>query len=197
MLTKSSFSYSKRLLLGRLILTLFGAGMICLGLSVSASAATIVGDNSNNTLNGTAYSDSIYGKGGNDWINGKDNGDYMYGDAGNDSLFGGAGGDWMYGGEGDDGWQCVTDLGYLNGTPPSCSMEGGYGVDVINGGPGTDFIVGQQDTDYLHGDDDGYQDFIYSYGDGVYDFVYSNWDYCYVDSYDVIIGYCDIEMVIG
>lgn len=66
------------------------------------SGITIQGDNTAETLSGSAGNDEIYGGGGNDSISGGGGNDNLFGDDGNDSIFGGAGNDRIYGGGGDD-----------------------------------------------------------------------------------------------
>ena len=64
--------------------------------------ATITGNNSNNTINGTGQDDVIYGLDGNDNLNGGNGDDALYGGDGNDTLTGGNGADLLVGGTGND-----------------------------------------------------------------------------------------------
>lgn len=107
----------------------------------------IFGDETGETLDGGAGSNTIYGRGGDDVITGgrdslasrdinntipvsqledqtesDDGGDALFGGDGNDTIFGGAGNDILDGGEGDD------------------VMSGQEGIDVFIGGAGTDTV---------------------------------------------------------
>ncbi|MCP4316529.1 MAG: calcium-binding protein [Hyphomicrobiales bacterium] len=79
--------------------------------------ATITGNGTSETLNGTAESDLIDGRGGNDTINGL---------AGEDEIIGGRGHDTLNGGDGDD-------LFLYDGT--------NNGFDTLNGEAGTDVAM--------------------------------------------------------
>lgn len=89
--------------------------------------AIIIGDDKNNTLNGTSVDDAIIGKGGNDTLRGLGGNDFLLGDgggdSGNDSLFGGAGNDVLDGGE-------FTD-----------ELTGGTGNDIYYVGPELDYVI--------------------------------------------------------
>lgn len=139
--------------------------------------ALIEGDNTANTLNGTASSDIIRGFGGNDTLRGL---------AGNDSLFGGVGADRMFGGLGNDLFQVDTasdrifetanqgrdtvrssinyilganleDLtlvgGALNGTGNGLNnvVTGNGNENTLSGGGGNDILVGGEEDDHLFG----------------------------------------------
>lgn len=77
---------------------------------------TYYGNESNNNIRVSIWSDSIYGYGGNDLLNGR---------AGNDFISGGNGDDTLKGVGGDD--YIVT----------------GLGVDIVDAGSGDDYITGQ------------------------------------------------------
>jgi Ca2+-binding RTX toxin-like protein len=62
----------------------------------------ITGDDSGDTLYGTAYADTITGGSGSD---------YIYGNGGNDIIIGGAGNDHLYGGTGDDTYVFTSGFG--------------------------------------------------------------------------------------
>ena len=81
--------------------------------------ANINGNNSNNTLIGTAFADFIYGRGGNDTIDAGDGDDVVDGGSGNDTLKGGLGNDLLFGGANDD------------------RLNGGDGNDQLDGGSGS------------------------------------------------------------
>lgn len=91
----------------------------CFGLE-----ATIIGDNSTETLNGTPGNDVIVGQGGNDTINGRGGDDLICGGAGVDKLYGHAGNDKLNGGLSSDscyggaGVNALVSCGSSNPPPP-------------------------------------------------------------------------------
>lgn len=89
--------------------------------------ATIIGDATDQIINGTDESDVIVAKGGNDIVDAK---------KGNDRVCGGPGGDTLYGGDGDD------------------RIFGEGGQDVLWGGAGNDLLDGAGNNDTLHGGED-------------------------------------------
>jgi serralysin len=82
--------------------------------------ATIVGNNGNNTLSGTANNDFIDAKAGNDLLYGFAGNDTLEGRDGKDNLYADKGNDILRGGNGDD------------------FLDGGFGVDTLTGGAGKD-----------------------------------------------------------
>jgi len=103
-----------------------------------ASAATLVGDEADNTLVGTDGPDYILGHQGNDTLRGKAGRDLIRGGQGNDTEHGGAGSDVIFagpgidvvmGGRGDD-----TIFARARGDVPE------PGADTVFGGPGDDTI---------------------------------------------------------
>lgn len=82
--------------------------------------ANINGNNSANTLAGTASADVINAKGGADTVNAGDGDDVVDGGDGSDILNGERGNDRLIGGEGDD---------TLNGGEGNDRLEGGAGID--------------------------------------------------------------------
>jgi VCBS repeat-containing protein len=84
--------------------------------------AIIIGNNSNNTINGTSGSDLILGNGGNDIINA------------------GAGHDWVFAGSGND---------IVNGGDGNDVLFGETGNDTLNGGRGSDYVFGNSGNDTL------------------------------------------------
>ncbi len=82
--------------------------------------ANINGNNSSNTLIGTAFADTINAKGGNDTVDAGDGDDFVDGGSGNDILKGGLGHDLLFGGDGTD---------RLNGGDGNDQIDGGAGVD--------------------------------------------------------------------
>lgn len=90
----------------------------------SAVAATIIGDDTGEMLEGTNNDDDIFGNGGQDEILGKD---------GADDVEGGTGGDDI---KGEDGWD---------------HLEGGPGNDVVRSGDGHNTLIGDAGQDDLQG----------------------------------------------
>jgi Ca2+-binding RTX toxin-like protein len=84
---------------------------------------TITGDNSNNTLTGTAIAETIYGLGGSDTLTGGGGNDTLDGGTGSDKLYGGSGADLLKGGDGND------------------TLRGDSGRDEAWGGTGADTFV--------------------------------------------------------
>ena len=124
-----------------------GTGQMCGG-----EAATFVGNDNPETINGTSGKDVIVALGGNDTINGKGGDDVIctgsgkdktYGGAGHDTINTGGGKDIAYGGAGDDGlWGDPSADGAnekLFGQTGNDFMAGYAGDDLINGGSGTDW----------------------------------------------------------
>ncbi len=123
----------------------------------------LVGDETNNTLEGTAAADTIAGGLGDDIITGGDGDDILRGDlnsrdpqdaelGGNDILFGGAGSDRIGGKAGND------------------ILSGDAGDDFIWGDAGDDIIMGVTGNDVLVGDNmsggSGSDLFVFGNGDG-------------------------------
>lgn len=104
--------------------------------------ATIIGNDSANTLYGTSGSDAIYGRGGNDTLRGYGGDDRLYGESGNDRLYGGYGNDWLFGGIGDD---------YLKGEWGNDTLYGDSGNDILYGDIGSDRLFGGAGNDQLYG----------------------------------------------
>jgi Ca2+-binding RTX toxin-like protein len=90
---------------------------------MESSMATIVGDEDDNFLSGTAGSDSIFGEGGDDFI---------AGNGGDDLLEGGSGRDQLHGGDG------IDTVSYLG-------LEGGVHVDLGTG----DGYTGEAAGDFI------------------------------------------------
>lgn len=100
--------------------------------------ATIYGNDSANTINGTAYSDTIYTKGGNDKAYGLGGNDNIIDWSGSDTLYGGAGNDTL-----DGGWNDRT-TDYLYGESGNDRLDGGRGDqtrDYLYGGGDSDNFV--------------------------------------------------------
>ena len=79
--------------------------------------ATICGDNTNETIEGTDEDDVIHGGQGRDTIHGKGGQDTICGGQDNDTIYGGDGRDWLSGGGDRD------------------TLHGGKGGDFLTGGP--------------------------------------------------------------
>jgi hypothetical protein len=123
-------------------------------------SCTIVGDDSDNTLNGTSGDDVICGFGGNDIIRGKGGSDLIYGDAGSDEIRGGGGNDAAKGGGGKDvirgaGGNDILEGGKRNDTLSGGSgrdkLSGNAGFDILKGGDGRDSLMGGSGDDILKG----------------------------------------------
>ncbi|MEM9214533.1 MAG: DUF4347 domain-containing protein [Cyanobacteria bacterium P01_F01_bin.150] len=102
----------------------------------------ILGDSSNDVLNGGSQKDEIRGAEGNDVINGGTNDDRLFGGKGNDLVNGGSGNDLIRGNSGNDN---------LNGGDGDDRIFGGRGRDVIIGSDGDDRLYGQQSRDTING----------------------------------------------
>ena len=94
-------------------------------------AASLQGNQGNDTLIGGSGNDFIKGLAGNDSIVGGDGKDTLYGGVGNDTILGGLGDDKIKGDNGDD------------------SIDGGDGADVINARAGRDSVIGGPGADVL------------------------------------------------
>jgi Ca2+-binding RTX toxin-like protein len=99
-------------------------------------ALRLRGDNGNDTLLGSAFTDTIEGESGDDTLLGRGGDDTINGGAGFDYLAGGDGGDILYGGANAD------------------TIDGGIGADSIYGGSGDDILLGQAGNDFMFGDRD-------------------------------------------
>lgn len=98
--------------------------------------AIIDGDDTNNSLTGTADDDILHGLRGDDTLNGANGDDKVYGDEGNDVLMGGQGMDLLDGGPGDDMMAGgIDDDSYIVDSPGDLvfeSFEAPFkGVDTI------------------------------------------------------------------
>jgi Ca2+-binding RTX toxin-like protein len=100
-------------------------------------AATIIGSDGPETINGTGAKDVIVALGGNDTVNGM---------GGNDVICGGAGGDTVNGGDGADHILGEAGNDHLFGNDGADNLDGGPGFDVLRGGPGADTLVNGEDS---------------------------------------------------
>lgn len=121
------------------------------GGSNSGSSKSLIGDDNDNTLNGTPGNDEMSGRAGNDLLDGKEGNDKLYGEADNDTLYGGSGKDFLDGGDGDD--RLFGDAGddILNGSAGNDELFGGDDADLLKGNEGNDLIVGDAGDDTLLG----------------------------------------------
>jgi Ca2+-binding RTX toxin-like protein len=117
-------------------------------MALLTSGLTVYGNNTANTIYGTAGTDIIYGQtpgqsgtfafdqdqihagDGADEVHGGDGDDKLWGDGGGDTLYGDYGVDYLFGGAGDD---------HLYGGELSDHLHGGAGADILEGGTGDDF----------------------------------------------------------
>lgn len=88
-----------------------------------------VGNNTNDTINGTSGDDAILGMGGNDSINAGAGTNQVWGGDGNDTIIATTGADMLDGGAGDD------------------VIYGDYGANTILGGDGNDTLTNYHHTD--------------------------------------------------
>lgn len=133
--------------------------------------ANSYGDDTNNTLKGTAGADQLYGGAGNDILLGNlissatgtgtadspfsydvsspSGDDVMEGGSGVDALYGGDGNDVLDGGEGDESGSIQEGVNFYK-----AGLFGGDGDDTIYGGGGDDEIFGGLGQDDLYGGED-------------------------------------------
>lgn len=109
----------------------------------------IVGDNNDNTLDGTEIGDKIYGRSGNDKLSGKEGDDHVFGEDGDDYLAGDNGLDRLHGGDGADELRGGNDRDFLYGNEGRDRLYGEDGDDHLDGGSGDDFIDGGDGDDTL------------------------------------------------
>ena len=97
---------------------------------------TLVGDASDNSINGLAGNDYLYGGEGNDVLNGDEGSDELNGEAGDDVLNGGTGYDNLRGGSGNDvlngGLDNTSDYMYGESGNDTYQFGLGFGQDSIN-----------------------------------------------------------------
>lgn len=103
-----------------------------------------LGDDVDDTLDGTDTNDQMNGFGGNDILSGGGGSDILHGNAGEDSLNGGADNDTVLGEDGSD---------LLFGGDGDDALYGHFGDDQLQGGAGEDTLYGGQDEDNLAGGD--------------------------------------------
>ena len=110
-------------------------------LVVAPGVGVVIGDDTNNSLQGANDAEVIIGRGGDDDINGNGGGDTIYGQRGNDTINGNNDDDDIHGGSGND------TIDGSNGNDEIC---GGSGNDSINGGSGADTLIGGYGADTIN-----------------------------------------------
>ena len=131
----------------------------------------MLGDEGDNTLNGTGQGERILGRAGNDSISGFDGDDIVFGGPGDDHLNGNIGDDFVQGNIGNDivhggknndvvrggknNDMVYGDLGddEVYGDMDDDQVFGGAGRDLVHGGQGNDVVHGNEDDDEVYGDD--------------------------------------------
>lgn len=93
--------------------------------------ARIRGNNSNNSIVGTSFSDEIFAFSGNDRVTAGNGNDIVWGGGGNDTIFGGDNNDRLFGESG---------LDTLIGDAGNDTLEGGSGADRHFGSAGIDWV---------------------------------------------------------
>ena len=125
-----------------------------------ANITTIMGNVSDNVLNGTNLNEVLQGSAGNDML---------YGGAGDDILDGGTGADLLYGGDGNDTLKFGADAIWINpiyitnaGSPGNPGSGQNFlilgmnrSLDTFDGGSGTDTLLGTNGNDVIALDDTG------------------------------------------
>jgi len=101
------------------------------GDNIGVDVEDVFGGQGNDTIIGSAASNSLDGQDGNDTISGGDGFDSLFGNDGNDVVNGDGGGDSLNGGDGED---------VVNGGADADLLRAAGGSDVLNGGDGTDFM---------------------------------------------------------
>jgi Ca2+-binding RTX toxin-like protein len=111
--------------------------------STAPNQYVIFGNDSANTINGSAQGDRLYGGDGNDGVNGSGGEDYLEGNAGNDAMDGGKGIDTLLGGAGDDTLTGGEASDFLFGGAGNDTyyFEGNVGIDIVQDGDGVGKIV--------------------------------------------------------
>ena len=99
----------------------------------------IIGDETDNVLEGGSGHDEIEGEAGNDTLTGGDGNDTLDGDAGNDDLDGGLGTDKLFGGAGDD----ILRAGHGRDQLTGGSENDTFGFYALGHFRVTDFTIGQ------------------------------------------------------
>ena len=146
----------------------FADGSVSMSSVLDGNPGPINGDDSDNTLTGTAIADEMHGLGGNDILSGLAGEDVLEGGDGNDVLDGGTGIDTASyasatqgvsvslavtspqdtGGAGID---TLVSIENLTGSAHNDILTGNAGANVLSGGTGDDILIGGAGADALHG----------------------------------------------
>jgi len=136
-----------------------------LGRDGQDSADTLSGSASADWMDGFAGNDTLRAGAGKDYVIGGSGNDALFGDAGNDLLSGGAGDDTVNGGAGDDVMVGDTGNDTLQGDAGNDVLAGGAGDDFFDAGAGDDVIIGDTGNDtYQAGA--GFDVYRFGFGDG-------------------------------
>lgn len=123
-------------------------------------AISVFGGDGDDSLTGSAFSDTIDGGSGADFIAGGsgadsllggDSNDLIFGNSGSDTIDGGSGNDWISGNVGDDNLAGGDGTDTISGGPGQDSIRGGNGADVVRGGHGADSLFGEAGDDTILG----------------------------------------------
>jgi Ca2+-binding RTX toxin-like protein len=148
--------------ISRRTLAVLVAALALLGSAAAvAIAATVVGTDSGETLNGTQLPDRVFARGGDDTVNALAGPDRVFAGDGDDTVNAGRGNDRVHGGDGNDEVRGVQGNDLILGGRGNDTLEGDTpntgdrtSYDRISGGPGTDTITGGDSYDKLSGGDD-------------------------------------------
>lgn len=136
-----------------------------LGQDGQDTADTLTGSANADWMDGFAGNDTLNAGAGKDFVQGGSGNDSIYGEADDDLLSGGLGNDTVYGGTGND--IVVGDAGNdaLFGDEGNDVLAGGKGDDTLNGGAGDDFIMGDAGNDTYQAST-GFDTYRFGFGDG-------------------------------
>jgi RHS repeat-associated protein len=117
----------------------------------AGKAATLVGSDRGDQLNGTPGDDVIAGLGGGDVINGMGGNDTICGGDGNDVISAGDGDDTINGENGNDSITADAGNDNVNGDAGDDVVSGDLGDDYVFGGDGRDSVYGNEGSDVVVG----------------------------------------------
>lgn len=124
---------------------------------VVIAGLSIIGDDSNEELNGSPNADLLDGAGGNDVVDGDTGNDTLLGGQGNDVLIAGAGNDTFDGGAGDDTYNVSTTSSVTVNLQSQRATGVNIGTDVIRnienivGSSANDTVIGNAAVNLLDG----------------------------------------------
>ncbi|WP_119681939.1 calcium-binding protein [Indioceanicola profundi] len=133
-----------------------------------------VGQDGNDTFQGTAERDFLIGMAGDDHLAGGAENDDLLGSGGNDTLVGDAGQDHLMGGMGDDELHGGEQADSLMGEEGSDRLHAGAGHDMLEGGMGDDILDGGDGADAFIVSPDSGNDVIingFDAGQGSFDHI--------------------------